>query len=296
MDKKSTIEKAIERFLLHSDRADEKPNQPVAYLDASPDETDAIKTNETHHQVNANGLLKLDFGELEKQGYITHLKTKSQIAEEFRAIKRPLLRNMTERVAAPIKNANMIMVASSLPGEGKTFTALNLALSIVAERERTVLLVDCDVVNPTLSRVLGMDEQPGIIDVLNNRYASLADVMYKTDVERLRFIPAGHLNEFSTELLASNKMKLLAEEISTRYSDRIIIFDSPPLLVTSQAAVLSHLMGQKVLVIESGKTPQSAVDESLNLFDKDEVVGLVLNKSRRSSLRGYYYGSYYDRN
>lgn len=295
MDKINTIEKAIERLLRQNRNTDEKLGQPVARLE-TPVKRNADQKVADATEVNPNAVLKIDFEALEMRGYVTPLQTKSQIAEEFRLIKRPLLRNMSKRVAAPIENANMIMVASSIPGEGKTFTALNLALSIVAERERTVLLVDCDVVNPTLSRLLGMGEQAGIIDVLSNRYANFNEVMYKTDVDRLRFVPAGHLNEYSTELLASDKMSSLAGEISKRYSDRIIIFDSPPLLVTSQAAVLSHLMGQIVLVIEAGKTPQGVVNESLNLFDEDEVVGLVLNKSRKSSLGGYYYGSYYDVN
>lgn len=291
MDKINTIEKAIERLLKQNKDDSNVPEKRIAHLELSTENNDS---NVGIEPQNSNVVVKMDFSVLEQQGYVTPSKTKSEIAEEFRLIKRPLLRNTSSRVAAPVENANMIMVASSIPGEGKTFTALNLALSIVAERERTVLLVDCDVVNPSLSRLLGMGDRQGIIDVLSNRYASFNDVIYKTDIDRLRFVPAGHLNEYSTELLASDKMEALADEISKRYSDRIIIFDSPPLLITSQAAVLSHLMGQIVVVVEAGKTPQSVVNESLSLFDKDETVGLVLNKSRRSSLGGYYYGSYYD--
>ncbi|CDH46813.1 XrtA-associated tyrosine autokinase [Candidatus Contendibacter odensensis] len=213
---------------------------------------------------------------------------RSRIKEEYRHVKRPLLMNIDGKGASTVEHANLIMVTSARPGEGKTFTACNLALSIAAERDRTVLLVDADVVKPSVARVLGFEAALGLVDFLIDDQLDLADVLLDTNVPSLTILPAGSKHHLSTELLASENMLKLATEMSSRYPDRIIIFDSPPLLATTEASVLASLMGQVIMVVSAGRTQQSHVKEALALLNPNQIVGFVLNKARGTLGSDYY--------
>jgi len=171
------------------------------------------------------------------------------------------------------------------------------------ELDRTVLLVDADVVKPSVAHTLEMEADTGLIDVLVDDRVELSDVILTTNIPKLRVMPAGRRHQNSVELLASEDMRQLAQELSTRYPDRVVVFDTPPLLAATEAGVLANLMGQIVLVVEANKTPQYVVRESLGMVDVNKVAGLVLNKSRRpfgseyyyyyrSGYYGYGYGSY----
>ena len=221
---------------------------------------------------------EIDLAKLKQMGMITPDGEKNQISEEFRIIKRPLLTNAFNRGAAPIKNGNLIMVTSSFPGEGKTFSAINLAMSIAMERDHTVLLVDADVARPSIPAFLGLRPSRGLMDLLLDDDLKFSDVLIKTNVDQLNILPAGRSHPRATELLASEGMSRLLNEIAQRYQDRIIIFDSPPLLATTEARALASRMGQIVMVVEAGKTSQAAVAEALTQIEKCEVVGLLLNK------------------
>jgi len=241
---------------------------------------------------SANPVCEINASWLKDNGYITSEDEFSNLAEQYRAIKRPLLMNATGKGAAPVENGNIIMVVSALPGEGKTFTSLNLALSMAMERDTTVLLIDGDVSNPSLSRMVGLADKSGLTDVLLES-ADLADVIFDSNISGLKVLPAGRIHPNSTELLASEKMVTLTNELAKRYSNRIILFDSPPLLITSQAAVLAHQVGQIVVVVDAGETPQQTVIDAIELLDKNKVIGTVLNKQRwKFGQRnyGYYYG------
>lgn len=235
----------------------------------------------------------LNFETLRAKGYLTPHSAQSQLAEEMRLLKRPLLRNAFGKGAAPVRYGNLISVTSALPGEGKTFTTLNLAMSMAMEMDTTVLMVDADVVKPSLTRLLGLEEEPGLIDVLVHPELDIGSVIVSTDMPKLRVIPAGRRHAHSTELLASDQMERIAVELSERYPDRVVVFDAPPLLVTSQAGVLSQLAGQIMVVVEAGRTPQTAVKDAVAHLDKDKVIGMVLNKGRRAFGTEYYYGGYY---
>lgn len=219
-------------------------------------------------------------------------------ADEYRRIKRPLLSNAFGKSSSLLEKGNLILITSSVPGEGKTHTAVNLALSMAYEQDRTVLLVDCDVMRHGSSRTLGIEGKAGLVDVLEDKDLSIADVILKTDIPELSVIPSGVQNEgkqreFVTEMLASQRMSELVLEIGERYDDRVVIFDGPPLLSTPQAQVLAGLVGQVVFVIEAGKTPQSAVHEALEMIPENQAIGLVMNKGEGISSRsGYYYGYY----
>jgi len=229
---------------------------------------------------------------LKKMGLVTPDGERSQIAEEFRLIKRPLLMNAFGQGAAPIRNGNLIMVTSSLPGEGKSFCAINLAISIAMEMDRTVLLVDADVAKPRIPHYLGLHAERGLLDVLRDEQLGLADVLIKTDIDNLTILPAGRTYRQATELLASEAMNSLIRDIQHRYPDRIVIFDSPPLLATSEAGVLAAHMGQIVMVVEAEKTPQGALKEALSQIESCEVIGMVLNKTTALPGTNYYYGNY----
>lgn len=213
--------------------------------------------------------------------------------DEYRRIKRPLLANAFGKTASLVAQGNLILVTSSIPGEGKTHTAANLALSIAQEKDHTVLLVDCDVNRHGISRLFGLTNKPGLVDVLENDGLTIADVMLRTDIPELSIISAGKSHEYVTELLASQKMTDFISELASRYDDRVIILDGPPLLPTPQTQVLAGLVGQIVFVIEAGKTPQMLVNEALELLPKEKATNLVMNKSEGISNRGGYYYGYY---
>ena len=243
-------------------------------------------------------LLKLDEERLRQAGMVVPDATRSKIKEEYRHIKRPLLMNAAGKGTSVLKHANLIMVTSSHPGEGKTFTAANLALSIAAERDKTVLLVDADVVRPSLGNLLGFSAEKGLVDHLIDPTLDVGELLIKTELPTLTILPAGTPHHLSTELLASKAMQQLTDELSSRYRDRIVIFDSPPLLPTTESSVLAHLMGQIVIVVEAERTTRSDVRESIERLGTlpETAVGFVLNKTRHEMDPGYYgygYGSGY---
>ena len=236
----------------------------------------------------------LNLARLEEQGMLTQEGGRSSVAEDFRIIKRPLLRQARASGAEAIRHGNLIVVTSAMPGEGKTYCAINLAMSIAMEMDITVLLVDADVARPSVLKVLGLPPEPGLMDVLLDPQLSMGDVILKTNVANLRILPAGRSNKHATELLASRAMSRLLAEIASRYSDRVVVFDSPPLLITSEAHALVGQMGQVVMVVEAEKTTQHAVKEALRQIEACEHIHLIYNKTKSFPGNDYYGYGYYD--
>jgi exopolysaccharide/PEP-CTERM locus tyrosine autokinase len=216
-------------------------------------------------------------------------------AGQFRMMKRPLIKNIDDLKQTGVARSNLIMVTSALASEGKSFTAANLAMSMATELDYTVLLVDADVARPSLSRMLGFEPHEGLLDVLENRVA-LQDVLLNTNIEKLSVLPSGAPRPRATELLASDSMRDLLDEMANRYPDRIIIFDSPPLLLTTEASVLASHMGQIVVVVKADNTPQTAVQRALASIASHPVKLMVLNQVHDKMLKGsgYGYGYAYD--
>jgi exopolysaccharide/PEP-CTERM locus tyrosine autokinase len=221
----------------------------------------------------------LDLVRMREAGMVTAASGRTNLLEDFRVIKRPLLKQAFSENTSGRPN-NLIMITSSLPGEGKTYCAINLAMSIAMELDHTVLLVDADVARPSVLRTLGLPAQRGLMDILVDDKLDLSDVMLRTNVDTLSILPAGTSTPRATELLASSTMSTLVNEIAHRYPDRIIIFDSPPLLLTSEARVLASHMGQIVMVVEAQGTTQHAVQESLRQLEGCSNVNLIYNKAR----------------
>ena len=215
---------------------------------------------------------------------------RSQLADEFRVIKRPLIANAMGKGGAPINNGNLIMITSALPGEGKSFTAINLAISIAMELDNTVMLVDADVARPSVLNMLGLPPAPGLLDVVAKNSVDISSVLMRTNIEKLSILPSGTQHPRATELLASDAMVRLLDDMASRYSDRIIIFDSPPLLLTTESRVIATHMGQIVMVVNAGNTAQAAVLQAVATIEACPVKMMVLNQSRQAASDGYGYG------
>ncbi|NBC48500.1 MAG: AAA family ATPase [Gammaproteobacteria bacterium] len=291
----SLIEQAAKRLQQQqvlSEDSQRRIDQPGQRLS---DDRPAGLSNSTpeHDETDCGSKVDIDLDGLKKQGYVTPDADRSRVAEEFRIIKRPLLENAFGRTASLVDQGNLIMITSSLPGEGKTYTAINLAMSIAMEMDKTVLLVDADVGRARVHRALKVPSGPGLIDLLLENDLDVGDVMLRTNVPKLRIIPMGKYHPRANELLASGEMQRLMHEMASRYEDRIIIFDSPPLLVTSESVILSNLVGQIVFVVEAQKSLQHTVKDALGLLDSSKPVGIVLNKTRHLAGGSYYgYGGY----
>lgn len=300
----STIEKALGSLSSDEPEArDDIDSIERAARTATPqatvrptDKTDKTDKKSASQQVDKPAL-NLPFEALEAQGFLTPMIPRSAIAEEFRAIKRPILKNISGQSAAPIPYSNLVMVTSALEGDGKTFTSLNLAISIAMEQDKSVLFVDADVLKASAGKLLGLPSNTrGLIDILKHDDIRPEHVLLTTSIPNLRVLPAGTPDEHATELLASEAMHELMIEMSNRYADRVIVFDSPPLLLTTEASVLASFMGQIVFVAAADITPEAALKEALERIGQDKAIGLVLNRAsrRRMNLFGmgfnYSYG------
>jgi protein-tyrosine kinase len=250
----------------------------------------AESTHAPEGQARASAL-KLNLAKLASEGFVTPDMPRSRIADEYRVIKRPLIANASATGPTQIKKGNLIMVTSAVPGEGKSFSSVNLAMSIAMEMDRTVLLVDADVARPSLPRTLDIPHTPGLMDVLD-KSADLNQVLLRTNVEKLTFLSSGSMHTRAAEMLASDAMTELLHDLATRYQDRIIIFDSPPLLVTTEARVLASHLGQIVFIVDAEGTLQSDVKKALATIEACPVKMMVLNKARTTGqgAHGYGYG------
>jgi receptor protein-tyrosine kinase len=237
-------------------------------------------------------LLEVDLGRLAARGYLVPGRGADTMSEQYQQIKRRLLANINDPNAGFDAPANLIMITSSLPNEGKTFTSVNLALSLAMELDRTVLAVDTDVIKQDLTRTFGALGRPGLFDYLSRDDISLPDVICNTSVPKLALVPAGTERTTITERLASEAMRRLTLELAQRYADRIILFDCPPVLATTGATALAPYIGQIVLVVEAGRTSHDTLRHALQMLEHVRVTGLILNKVKETMTDGYQYYGY----
>ena len=264
--------------------------EPVAAAPVVAAPSPALAEAPAPKPVQISKRVEIDLEALAIAGIVSPNAPRSRIADQYRVIKRPLIGNAMGKGATLIENGNLIMVTSSVPGEGKSFTAINLAISIAAELDNTVMLVDADVARPSVLRVLGLSPGPGLLDLLVDGSADLSSMLLKTNIDKLSILPSGTPHERATEMLASDAMTRLLADMGKRYSDRIIIFDSPPLLLTTEARVLATHMGQIVMVIHAEKTLRSDVQDALASIEACPVKLMLLNQARTTSAGGYGYG------
>lgn len=303
----STIEKALDKLGAMSPATAEPVAESTEHAtqmqESAAQVQDAVQSNETSQAVTDDKtpeaaaepaaprlMLEIDLASLSERNFVSMATERRLIYEEFRVIKRKLINNAFGSLSKTLNHPNLILVTSSRPGEGKTFTSVNLALSIALEQDKTVLLVDADVLRPNVSRTLEISTQLGLTDYLSSNDVDVSDIMYSTNVERLKIITAGKPHHLSTELLASDKMIELVQEFASRYPDRIVIFDAPPLLGVNETCVMAAMCGQAVVVLEENKTKLHELDKALSLLPKELAVGFVINKAYYSRDKGYGYG------
>jgi len=237
--------------------------------------------------------ITVDNADLRARGYFPELDTDRQFADQYRRIKRPLIDKALSGSAA-VAEPRVIMVTSALPGDGKTFTSINLALSMALERDVTVLLIDSDVAKRHISDIFGLGEHAGLLDALVDENLDVESLIVPTTTRGLSILPAGRRVAGTAELLSSNRMRKIVTSLCTRNPRRILLLDSSPLLVTNEGRALVKIAGQVVLVVRAGVTPRQAVQAAVGLFDPQQAGGVVLNEVQASSKEGYYgYGSYY---
>jgi exopolysaccharide/PEP-CTERM locus tyrosine autokinase len=243
----------------------------------------------------AHRRIAIDLISLRGQGYLPEEGQERRFADYCHRIKRPLI-DRALSAGAP-QEARLILLTSALPGDGKTFMTVNLALSMARERDVTVLLVDGDLPRAHISHVLGIDGEPGLLNALRDDALDIESLVHDTDIRGLEFLPAGGPSEGASELIASVRMRELASKLIWRNPRRLVLFDSSPLLVSSEARALVQIPGQIILVARAGRTPRQGIVEALTHIDKNRLTGLVLNDGHVSNEAGYYgYGYGYGSN
>ena len=234
--------------------------------------------------------LVLDRGRLAGFGIAIPSAARSRTVEEFRLVKRNLVGAWSQNDLMSDRRASrLIMVTSARPGEGKTFTALNLALAFASERSVKALLVDVDTQHSTVPEILGFEGQKGIVDVLAGNL-ELPEVLIQTNIPNLMILPAGRGGPHVPELLSSPEMGALLDEMTQRLPDHYLIIDTPPCMASSDAAALAPLVGQIVFVVEANNTQQGEIEAALSTLSTCPRISLLLNKS--DSLATEHFGSY----
>jgi protein-tyrosine kinase len=248
--------------------------------------------------VPAFPVVKLDRELLRHAGMRPEEFADQYLTEQYRRIKRPILEKIHQLREARTPGAQFFMVASALPGDGKTFTAVNLAISIARERDVSVLLIDADVAKCHITRTLGLETQTGLLTALVDESLDVESLIRPTDISGLSILPSGPPHPAASELLSSARMASIAFSLSERDPSRILLFDTAPLLLSSEARAIVKLVRQIALVVHAGVTPKAAVSEALEHLPADKLTGLILNHSQSQALDhsyGYSYGyDYYN--
>jgi protein-tyrosine kinase len=235
----------------------------------------------------------LDREHLRREGVLPPADFERRIIDEYRRIKWPVLDVAFGRSRAPAPGGNVVVVTSAVPGEGKSFSAVNLSLALALEQDCSVLLVDADLARPRVTSVLGLKDHPGLTDALSDEGSDWRSFAISTDIPGLTVLPAGRRSAQGPELLSSKRMEALLQQWSSTDRGQVVLIDSAPLLATNEAQVLARLAGQILMVVRANSTPQPAVAEALALLDRSKPIGLVLNDAS-TAFGDYSYYGYYD--
>ncbi len=231
---------------------------------------------------------------LRDEGFIVPEAPIGALAEEFRLVKRQLLLRSDTEGRVPSAKDRMILVCSAQPNEGKTFCAVNLALSLASERDNEVLLVDADVAKPEVLSTLGIAGSAGLIDAIADPRADVERFIIATDIPKLSVLPAGKATHDDTELLSSARAAQVIASLATSNPRRIVILDSAPALAASPAAVLAHRVGRILMIVRADRTTESNLRDAIALLDGCPDIALLLNGSSffgTNRTYGSYYGS-----
>lgn len=235
----------------------------------------------------------IDRARLAARGMVVPGAPVTGISEEYRIVKRELIRNFAGGVGRPaLPRGHRVLIASANPGEGKTFSAVNLALSLAAEADHDVLLIDADIAKPSVLEALGLEDGPGLMDALADPHLPLGDCLIQTDMPGLKVMPAGMQHMDDTELLASARTEALLTQLEQGVPGRIVILDSPPVLAASPAAVLAGHVGQLIMVVRADQTLESGLRDAIGLMGGCPHIQLLLNGVKFSP-GGRRFGTYY---
>src|SRR5690606_25112995 len=262
------IEEALAK--LHAQRGGPAARSPVGrFVDAGLPPAE---------QLYGGRHIAVDMNRLRAHGLMAPENEERRLADEYRTIKRPLLENASKLRDPPIPLGNLLMITSAVAGEGKTFTSLNLCLSIARERDWNAVLVDADAQKRHLTRLFGAEKEQGLLDLLRDPKLVFDSLVMPTDVPGFFLLPAGQADEHSTELLSSSSMQTLCAQLATRPGS-MFVFDSAPLLMSSDPLALAGQVGQVLLVVLANKTAQEAVLQACEKLDDSKAVSLLLNQA-----------------
>jgi exopolysaccharide/PEP-CTERM locus tyrosine autokinase len=241
----------------------------------------------------SGGSIKLDLAHLQEEGLLVPSEHARAVRNQYRSIKSPILDLALGRSAPRPAAANVIVVTSAVPGEGKTFSAVNLAMALALEREVSVVLIDADLARPRISSVLGLGDRQGLAEYLAGDAPNWRDLSLLTDHHGMIVLPAGRAAGRGPELLATSQMDALLAEVTRPGSNEIVVIDSAPLLATNEARVLVRHAGQIVMVVRANSTLKPEFNEALSMLNRSKPIGLILNQAR-TVFGDYYYGQYGD--
>jgi protein-tyrosine kinase len=248
--------------------------------------------NESEDSTKVANRLLIDANALRASGYLPEASKDRQFADQYRRIKRPLIEKALSGDNAG-GEPRIIMVASAVPGDGKTFTSINLAFSMALERDISILLIDSDVSKHHITDIFGLRQRKGLLDALTDESLDPEALVVPTSSRGFSILPAGTRVEGTAELMSSNRMRQIVATLCARNPRRILLLDSPPLLITNEGRALTKIAGQVVLVVRAGVTPRHAVQAAIGMFDEKQAGGLILNEVRVGFTEGYYgYGAY----
>jgi exopolysaccharide/PEP-CTERM locus tyrosine autokinase len=299
----SLVEKALRKMQGVPGPVAERPATPRRAAESTPEfgraaasAPAAAPSNSTtapSAQHRTDVVVNINHAHLRSRGLLPYPEYERRLAAEYRQIKRPLMAIARGKGGVGTPNCRLIMIASALPGEGKTFTSINLALSMALEKDTSVLLMDGDIAKRHISRTFEVQDEPGLMDLLLDDSRDTASVILPTSERGLFVLPAGRDSATATEFLASSRMENIVAELLSRDPNRIVLFDSPPLLLTTESRALTSIAGQIVVVVRAEETTHKAVQDALACIGDGKSVGLVLNQCQVSATQFYYgYGEY----
>jgi protein-tyrosine kinase len=252
----------------------------------------APMVNELHDSAKAANRLAIDINSLRADGYLPEASKERQFTDQYRRIKRPLIDKALSGDDAG-GEPRVIVVTSAVPGDGKTFTSINLAFSMAMERDISILLVDSDVAKHHITDIFGLRQRKGLLDALTDETLDPETLIAPTSSRGFSILPAGTQVDGTAELVSSNRMRQIVANLCARNPRRILLLDSPPLLITNEGRSLVKIAGQVVLVVRAGETPRHAVEAAIGMVDEKQAGGVILNEVKVGFTEGYYgYGAY----
>jgi protein-tyrosine kinase len=258
--------------LVHVAGAPRTENVPDASAERVPESANDRSAGKTSREVT------IDLGRLAAQGYLTPMLSDRALAEQIRVIKQAVLKNVEVAGERGLRR-NLVLVTSSTSGEGKTFVSMNLAMSLAMEVDRHALLVDADVLRPSVLQRYAIEPCLGLMDLAARPDLDVSDVLLRTNVPKLSLLPAGQPDQKSPELLSSAYIDTLLTELSERYADRLVIFDAPPVLVSSGTRHLATRVGQVIMVVQADEADARTVAQAFEAVKACPIVSSVLNRS-----------------